>query len=232
MIKDDYSGPLDEAQWPTRLKSRVLQRGAETRLHGYSIENDLAPNYTFSETVLLALTGALPNAEEGRAFEVACAFLARIHTSEAPVHAALLARICAATTSAITGTGAIALGEQARFEAARFVPFLAWLSEPTGPPPSEFTTVDPNELERVNGFRSALDAREGFSPRTISSDLDLDSAIVAVLFACGVRTREQLETVRVFARYPVLMAETLAAPPARYKDYPVTTPAIRYEEER
>ncbi|MGH7285039.1 MAG: hypothetical protein ACRELY_26225 [Polyangiaceae bacterium] len=200
------------------------------RLHGYSIENDLAPNYTFAETVLLALTGQLPSPEKGRAFEIALTFLAQTSAAEGPIHATLLARICVASTSALTGTGAIALGEQARFELSSYVPFLEWLSYNESGPPSAFITDDPSSRKQTVALRDALHARKALVPRTLLTCLQPRAATIAVLYACGVTSLEQIEAVQTFARYPLLMAEVLAAPPAKYKDYPVNLPAMRYEE--
>lgn len=229
-IKDDYVGPLDEAAWPTKLTARAIKPGADVRLHGYSIEGDLAANYTFAEAVLLAFTGQLPSPEKGRAFEVALTFVARTSAAEGPIHAALLARTCAASTSAIAGSAAIALGEQARFELAPYAPFIEWLSYNESGPPNAFVTSDPTCRKRTLALRDALLARKALVPRTLLTCLEPRAAVISVLHACGVTTLEQIEAIQTFARHPLLMAEVLASPPAKYKDYPVNVPAMRYEE--
>lgn len=231
MIKDDYMGPLDEAAWPTKLTARTLQPGADVRLHGYSIENDLAGNYTFAETILLAFTGALPSPEKGRAFEVALTFLARTSVGDGPIHATLLARICAASTAAMTGTGAIALGEQARFDCARYVDLVGWLAFCVSGPPDLYLARTDEEKRRTAALKNALESRRAFVPRTLLSAFEPGAAVVAVLYACGITTIEQIEAAQTFARYPLLMAEALAAPPAKYRDYPVNVPAMQYEED-
>lgn len=231
MIKDDFVGPLDEAPWPKKLTARVLEPGEVARVHGYALETDLAANYTFSEIVLLGLTGELPTPMKARAFEVACAFFARTSAAEAPVHAALLARICNATTSAIAGVGAIALGEQARSDLARYDAFLAWLADPRGPLPPHFLAKDLAESTRTVSLKAALVRRDAFVPIALDFDLEPDAATIAVFQACGLDTLPELEAVRVYCRFPLLIAEALAAPPAKYKDYPVTLPPIRYEED-
>ena len=230
MIKKDFSGPLDEATWPSKLTARVMAPGADVRLHGYSIELDLAAHYTFSETVLVALTGSIPTAAQGRAFDVALTFFSTTHAAEAPVHAALLARVCAATTSAISGTGAIALAEQARFELTKYAALVTWLAEPLAKLPIAFRAETPSDSARTRLLIDALIARDAACSAVLSADLEPTAAIVAVLFDCGLRSLEQIETVRVLARYPLLMAEALASPIAKHRDYPVTLPAIQYEE--
>ncbi len=231
MIKDDFVGPLDEAPWPKKLAARVVEGGETTRVQGYALDTDLAANYTFSEIVLLSLAGEIPTAQKARAFEVACAFFSRTSAAESPIHAALLARVCNATTSAVTGVSAIALGEQARFDLARFEALLTWLAKPASDPPAEFLAHNPSELRRTQALRTALLQRNAFLPEALAFDLEPDAATVAVLHACGLVTLASIESVRVFARFPFVMAEALAAPPAKYKDYPVTLPPIRYEEE-
>lgn len=231
MIKDDFVGPLDEAPWPKKLTARVVEPGETARIHGYALETDLAANYTFCEIVLLSLTGEIPSAEKSRAFEVACAVLARTSAGESPMHAALLARVCNATTSAITGVVGIALGEQARFDLTGYSPLVAWLANPAGDPPREFLAKDPSASRRTAALREALLLRKAFLPQALVFELGPDAAAIAVLHACGLVTLAAIESVRVFARYPIVMAEALSAPPNKYKDYPVTLPSIRYEEE-
>jgi hypothetical protein len=230
MNAHDLKGPLDVVTWPAKLTARVISPGANIRLHGYSIESDLAANYTFTETVLLALTGEIPTAAQGRAFDVALSFFAGTHAAQAPVHAAMLARICVASTSAISGTGAIALAEQARFDMAKYTSFLTWLAQPTPPLPIEFRAKTSEDSDQTHLLIAALTARSASCSPVLSAALEPNAAIVAVLFDCGIRSLAHIETVRVLARFPLLMAEALAAPPAGHRDYPLMTPEINYEE--
>jgi hypothetical protein len=230
MIKDDYSGPLDVVPWPTQLKARVVSNGAERRIHGYSVENDLAKNYSFTETILLGLTGELPTAEQARAFDVALTFMAPITVAEAPTHAALIARVCVATTSTLSGTAAIGLAEQSRFDLTRYGAFISWLNAPTTEFPADFAAPSLGERVRVSALKNALVARNGVMPAHLDHDLDETAAIIAVLFACGLITLAQVEVVRTLARFPFAMAEAFASPPAGHKDYPLMLPTIRYEE--
>lgn len=230
MIKDDYTGPLDAVPWPEKLKSRVTSSDSERRIHGYAVESDLAQNYSFAETVLLALTGELPSAEQARAFDVALNFLAPITVAEAPAHAALIARICVGTTSSLTGTSAIGLAEQSRFDLTRYQEFVAWLAAPSENAPAKFMATSHRDRLRVSALRLALRTRKCVAPKHLALDLDENAAIIAVLFECGLRSLPQIEVVRTFARLPLVMAEALAAPPAGHKDYPLMLPMIRYEE--
>jgi hypothetical protein len=55
-----HEGPLEDAPFPEKLNARVVTPGANPRVHGYDVEGDLAAHYTSSETMLLCLTGELP----------------------------------------------------------------------------------------------------------------------------------------------------------------------------
>jgi hypothetical protein len=230
MIKDDYSGPLDVVPWPTKLKARVVSNGVERRIHGYSVENDLAKHYSFSETILLGLTGELPSAEQARAFDIALTFLAPITVAEAPTHAGLVARVCVASTSTLSGTVAIGLGEQSRFDLTRYGAFISWLNAKTTEIPADFVATSLEQRVRVSALKNALVTRNGVMPVELHHDLDETAAIIAVLFACGLSTLAQMDVVRTLARFPFAMAEAFASPPAGHKDYPLMLPTIRYEE--
>lgn len=230
MIKDDFTGPLDAVAWPTKLKARIVSNGAERRIHGYSVESDLAKHYSFTETILLGLTGELPTVEQARAFDVALTFLAPTTVAEAPTHAALIARVCVASTSTLTGTAVIGLAEQSRFDLNRYGALLSWLNAPTAEFPANFDATSMEQRARVSALKNALTARNGVMPAQLDHNLDETAAIIAVLFACGLTTLQQVEVVRTLARFPFAMAEAFASPPAGHKDYPLMLPTIRYEE--
>ena len=54
---------VDKQEWPDTLAAHVVDdcEGAPPRIHGYDVESDLARHYPFSTTVVLALTGELPD---------------------------------------------------------------------------------------------------------------------------------------------------------------------------
>lgn len=227
-----FTGPLDEAAWPEKLTARVVTPGPRPRLHGYDVEGDLARHYSFVDAALLALTGSLPTPERSRAFDVALQFAAPVSAREAPVHAAILARICAATTSQMQGVSAIGLGEQARTVLATHRAWLDALSEPypTVPKvPEQLRPVDEGERESVERLRRAL--RGTLAVPALAQDLGRDAALLAVLHACGLRTAETIECALVLARLPVAMAEALSTPAGSYRQYPVQLPPIAYTQE-
>lgn len=63
----------------------------------------------------------------------------------------------------------------------------------------------------------------------IGYDIRLDTAIIATLMACGLRSREHLEVVLVAARLPTACAEALAWKPGDLRVYPMDLPSFRYE---
>lgn len=107
--------PFSQNPWPSKLTARVVSPGADPRIHGYAVQDDLARHYRFSDVIYLSLTGELPTDAQSRMFEQVLIRLSPISVGEAPSHAASLARVCDGSNSAVIGTGAMALAEQARF---------------------------------------------------------------------------------------------------------------------
>lgn len=208
-------GPVEGFAFPATLTARVVQPGPAPRVHGYDVQADLASRYTLAEQAVLAATGELPDDESGRAVEVALAFLSPSSVAEAPAHTALLARLCGATTSATIAAAALTLAEQARDLVGRFE---AWRAEPG----------EGGSPEAIARLRAALP--DGFAPPPSAPSVEL--AALAVLHACGVRERDALETLVVWARLPTAAAEALAVRPASFREYPMDLPSFHYEGDR
>jgi hypothetical protein len=207
-------GPLDDFDWPDKITARVVSPGPRPRIHGYDVEGDLARHYSFADTVLLALTGELPSEAQVTAFDVVMQFLAPAPVNEGPAHAAVIVRICNVLTSAIVGTAAVTLGEQARAivegeQAAR--------------------AETPEERASVERLRGALRGRGVLVP-TIEYDIGRTAALIATLRFAGLERAEQIEAAFVLARLPAAVAEAFATPSHSYREYPVDLPAVRYTE--
>jgi len=224
-----YEGPFDVLPWPSALTARVVTPGARPRLHGYDCEDDLARHTSMSEALLLSLTGELPTEARARAFEIAVAFLAPVAVNEAPSHAAVLARLCQGTPSAILGTAAIALAEEARFAVARLADAWQWLGAPTAEVPAAIRAADDDERESVGRLRELLGAA-GLRVAALGHDVARIPAIVAALIACGLARPHQVEGAWVVARLPVAFAEAMAETPGNLRAYPANLPPFRYEE--
>jgi hypothetical protein len=201
--------PFDR-DWPEVLTARVVDPGPPLRIHGYAIDDDLAVRCSTSDVTFLALTGELPDEERSRVFAITMTFLAGITVAEAPTHAAVLARICNGTTSAILGAAAISLAEQARWT----------VTEYRGEAASNGGDVPPrvSALARATGLEILMCRRTSCS------------AALAALEWCGLGRDEQLESAFVAARLPVVAAEAFATPPGSFRDYPLNLPPFAYEE--
>jgi hypothetical protein len=219
-------GPLDDATWPEKLLARVVTPGPRPAIHGYDVEGDLAQHYSFVETVLLALTGELPLPGRGRAFEIALQFAAPAPVTEAPTHAAVLAHICAGSTSSVQGTAAIALAEQARVLVARHLVWIEALAGPVAAPPPECRAVSDEERASIGRLRQALS--DHIEVPGLAHDVSRDAAVLAVFHACGLTRPRQIECALVFAKLPIAASEALAAPARSFATYPLLVPRIEY----
>lgn len=219
------SSPLDEAPWPDKLVARVVTPGPRPAIHGYDVEGDLARHYSFAETVLLALTGELPSTEHGRSFEVVLQFAAPAPINEAPTHAAALARICAGTTSAIQGTAAIALAEQARTTVMEHRAWIETLSARIDSVEAQFRAASEEERASVDRLRRAL----RIEVPALAHDVSRVAALLAALHACGLKAARQMECALVMAKLQVAVAEALATPGASFRKYPMLLPPFVYE---
>jgi hypothetical protein len=222
-------GPLDDALWPDKLKARVTTPGPNPAVHGYSVEGDLACHYAWADGVLLALTGELPTQEQAAAFEVALHFLSPAPVNEAPTHAVVVARICNVTTSAMVGTAAIALGEQAHAVVAAHAELLARLEESAGANAGSWPAADEDERASVARLRAALRAR-GVALACLDQDLGRNPALMATLWFAGLTRPEQIESAFTIARLPAALAEAFATPSHSYRDYPVLLPFVTYRD--
>jgi hypothetical protein len=227
---EDLRGPLDDVDWPSKLAARVVSPGARPMLHGYDIEEDLARHYSFAEVVLLALTGEPPSPQTGRAFEIALVFASPVAVSEAPSHAAVVARACAASVNQIQSVAAIALSEQTRVTLEEHRGWLALLS---GPLPAELPGAwrprSEEERASVGLLRQALQGT--IEVPVLAFDPGRTAALLAVFHGCGLRSQERIECALAWARLPLAMAEALATKPGSHLQYPVMLPDIRYTEQ-
>ncbi len=222
-------GPIEDNEWPDKLKAHVVTAGAAPRLHGYLVERDLAKHYRFTDTTLLALTGELPSDAEGAAFDVAMMFLAPLSVAEAPAHAAALARICGARSSAILAAAAVTLAERARFIVARCGKLLDWLAAPDDALDPSFAPAGEEDGASVKTLRAAL-ARKGVEIELLAKPLSREAALVATLWFAGLKRPEQLEAALVMASLPAVVAEAHCHDVASFREYPMKLPPFDYED--
>jgi len=230
-----FTGPIEETEWPERLRAHVVEPGPRPRVHGYDVQGDLARHYGFAEVALLALTGELPSEEAARAFDVALVFAAPISVAEAPAHAGVLAKLCGATAQGVIGTGAVALAEQAGFMLEEHGEILEWLAarraDPTLEAPRSALSTDEEERAAVEGLAAALEG-SGVGFLRDREDLGLVPAILLILDLCGLDTPEKLATAILVSRLPCVVAEACHVRAGLFQLYPMDLPPFRYEEDR
>jgi hypothetical protein len=228
-------GPVESYPWPTTLEARIVTPGEEPRLHGYSVESDLAPHYSFTEAVLLTLTGELPSAQQAAAFEVALAFLAPLSVAHAPTHAGVLARICGARFSSVSAIAAVTLAERGRTILEANGALLEWLDRSRRSsdeaPPLAALAPDDGERSSVSRLREAL-ARRGVEIAALNpaNDLGRLSALLATLYFAGLEHREQIEAALILASFASTIAEARTRTVASFREYPMNVPGFVYEE--
>jgi hypothetical protein len=230
MERANVQGPIESHEWPAKLAAHVVEPCASPRIHGFDVQQDLARHYTPTDIAFLALTSDLPvDAETSRALEVALAFLAPTSVAEPPAHAASLAQICGARPAGVVSIAAVTLAEQARVlydEHAAIIPRL--LVGSLNGAAASVAARDGEERAAVERLRDALGTFARRVP-ALGYDLRLDTAIVAVLLACGLRTREQLEVIVTVARLPAACAEAFAWKQGDLRAYPLDLPHFEYE---
>ena len=223
--------PIDETAWPEQLTAHVVAPGDDPRIHGYAVQADLAPHYTFPEVALLSLTGEPPSKEAGAAFSTALVWLSPVSIAEAPSHAAVLAKICGGRHAQVVSTGVVGLAEQARFVLDAHASLLSWLSDPGTGFPADARCSDDAEKRAVRVFAHSLPTSYQRLD-VFDNEPTLIAALIAVLHSAGLTNAAQLETAWTFARLPVMAAESMAAEPGDYRNYPTNVPTYVYQEER
>jgi hypothetical protein len=220
---------MEATDWPSELTAHVVTPGHDPRLHGYSVERDLARHGGFSETLLLALRAELPTPGQCRAAELAMTFLAPLSVAEAPTHAAVLARLCGARPSAILGIAAVALAERARHTVERYRPVLGWLESASDPYPMEFTATSAEERESVERLAELTKSIEP-ELAVFRHNPDRTAAVLALLHYAGLRGGEQLEPIFVLSSLAPALSEAFARKPGSFHDYPTQLPPFEYTE--
>ncbi|HET9958041.1 MAG TPA: hypothetical protein VFQ61_26270 [Polyangiaceae bacterium] len=223
-----FIGPLELQSFPERISARVVKADAEPRVHGYSVQGDLARYYGVADLWLLCLTGELPEPALARAFSVACWFLAPVSVADASVHAAVLARLCGTPPSATIATAALSLAEQARFEVESLGDLLEFLSSRSGELPAHHRAQTPAQCQELEPLLAALRLNAAPFPE-IGHRPTLTAALFAILFECGLKSSEQLQAALVFARLPIATAEAFAEQRCNFRQYPANLPRYEYE---
>jgi len=224
-----WDGPIESNAFPSQLLARVITPGHQPCVHGYDVHNDLALHYNLTELAYLALTGDLPEPHVTLALNAALIICAPVSVAQAPTHAAVLSQLCGAEPSATLGVAAIALAEQARHTVAAHRSLLEWLNDTSQPFPETFQATHRDDLDSLGSLKLALRPSRLEVPG-LQSNPTLLAAILLVLHACGLRGARQMESLLVWARLPLVLAEAFAESEANFKNYPINLPHFNYEE--
>ena len=222
-------GPIEDGQWAQQLDAHVVDAGPPPRLHGYDLWHDLAKSYGLAEIVLTALVGEPPGAARGRAFEVALVLAMPGTLGEAPTHAATIARMLGSPPASITTMAALVLAEQAQALIDAHAEWIAWLERGEGEPPAFALARDDGDRESLAVVRTLVEP--SVCPLLERIDATTSATIVALLHACGLRTRAAMVSALVLARLPATVAEADRHRRAELRSYPMQLPPFDYREE-
>ncbi|MBL9037835.1 MAG: hypothetical protein JNG84_04900 [Archangium sp.] len=220
---------LERVAFPDTLLARVCEGRVRSRLHGYDVEADLARHYSFAETIVLALTGVAPSAEQGRAAEAAFVFWLPSFVGEAPTHVAVLANVCSTPTSGTVAASAVTLSEQSRWVVSQHHDLLTWLERPSTEYPVAHQSTDEVDREAVLRLQAAVGAFAG-EVVALRHRPTRTAAVLATLWAVGLNSAQHLEVALTIARLPGTLAEGLAGTRGKLKEYPMNVPRFAYHE--
>jgi hypothetical protein len=218
-------GVLDSGSWPDQLSARAIEvTPGAIRIHGYDVLTDLARHYELSDVLYLAIVGELPDERAAQLYRLAMTASMPMSIGEAPCHAAVVSRVCAASLASAIGVGAIALAGQSQQLIDRHAPLLAWITRRDGGDmPTEFRAEpSPWVAALVAAARSIDPAVE------LHLDMTRDAASIALLFAAGLTKPDQLVAAMMVARMFGIIAEVATTGPEHFADYPVDVPRLRY----
>jgi hypothetical protein len=230
-MKNNYTGPVEELNWASRLQAHVVTPGSRPRIHGYDVRGDLLENTSLPGLIFLTLTGELPTPEVLLAFEKALVFLAPVSIAEAPVHASVLAGLCGSNASGLTGVAAITLAQQAHWVITEHRELFASLAAGNTPHESLFNPQSEEEQEETDLLVKALE-NAGLKPPEVCRRLSPIAAALAVLHeCCNLTDPGLLEAVLVLTRIPCALAEGRAVQPGEFRSYPIDLPKFVYRDE-
>jgi len=222
MTKEDV-GPIEARQWPRELVANAVS--PDGGLFGYLVEDDLARNYSLAEVLYLSLTGDLPDEPTATAFAATLVFASAVPVAEAPIHAAVLSRMCGVRPGGVLATSALALGEQIDRTLHEIGTTLD--GDPTSLP-TELRARSEAERASVARLRSLVGP---LRVPVLALDPRRDVALVAVLRACGLTSPFQLSVAMTVARLPSAIAEASRVSVGAFKTYPMDTPHFEYDPE-
>jgi hypothetical protein len=221
----ERKGPLESRKWPDALEAFALDPASSPRLHGYDVEADLVRHYRFSDLVFVSLTGELPDDHRSRAFEIALSMSLPSSVRDAATHAAVLAAHCGARPGGLLATSVVASADATT---AAIEAFRAVLEQPPAELPDELRAQSEHDVLSVERLRQMVSRLVDVPLLFLGPRRDL--ALLAVFWACGLRTSLQLVSAAVIARLPSAIAEATPRVVEDFSRYPTDTPPFIYED--
>jgi hypothetical protein len=229
---EQKAGPGESFDFPTQLEAHVVDaNGGRPRIHGFDVHRDLARAWTFAESLLMTLTGEEPGATAGRVLDIVLIHLLPRSVAEAPVHAALLAKLTAGRATAVLAVAGIGLAEEAAARVAAHAALLGWLETRAAALPVEAVAQSPAERAAVGELRTALAAVDLGVAERLPHDVGHAAALLLVLHTLGLRHAWQLEAIVTLAGLPALAAEAARVKQYALRSYPFNLPNVVYDPE-
>lgn len=222
----EVTTPLADMHTVASFPAHVVEPGPTPRLHGYGLHDDLARHYTFAESILLALTGELPERNAGRAFSVAMTFLMDTPITEAATHAARVCVVGKGGIGSVASVGALGVVAQCQRDAQDFDAVLAAIE--VGRVPRELAAHSYRERLAVARLRTALPWPE---LGLLASDIALLPAILATLIRCGIRSEELATVALIHGRLVSTLAEGFGSGDRSFSGLPAKLPEFFYVSE-
>ncbi|QQR91521.1 MAG: hypothetical protein IPJ88_07320 [Myxococcales bacterium] len=218
--------PIARISFPSKLKALVSKPGPNPAIHGISIYSDLVTFYTFVEQVYFTLTARFPSPTESKVFEKTLQFLTPSHIGEAPVHAAMLARLSGTRDPSVIAIGALGLTEQAHFFVTEHVPLIEWHKFQKEPLPKQYLAQ--NEEKNVTANLIEAVDKLNFNIPPYLPHLKADSAALCVLLDLGLKEMWQIETLCVLSKLSGVCSEAFAHETGSLTNYPFNLPNFVY----
>lgn len=230
-------GPIEDGPWPQVLTTRVGSGGAEPRIHGYAVDDDLAVHYGAAERTYLCLTGELPEDDgwTGRVLDVSLGFASALSAGDGPAWTAVTARLTGGHDGGWMAAGSIALLEEARAWSVRLeslsrLPRWTWRAASASG--HVLQPEDGEGAHRAGVYRRTME-RLGVgerAPEGLPEDWGLEPTLVWTWCGLGLTQPRHWTALWFWARWPTMVAEAGRLKPGAFRSYPMNVPRFEYEE--
>lgn len=217
--------PLNDMSTEDLFPGHIVRPGAQPRVRGYRLHDDLGRYYAFSEVLLLAMTGEIPTPQDAHAFERALIFLMDTPITSAAAHAARVTQVGRGGPTGVTAVAATTIIAEAKEEIDRAVSLLDLIEGRDNCPDETICATSTAEREAVANLRAVLPWAE---IGVLAHDLALFPAIFAVFHRCGLVRPEQWLMATLQGRLTTAAAEGFGDFSRNFSTLPMRLPQIEY----